>query len=152
VSRSAEMANDIPDGPWVVAQGDYNGRPLFARINTGARGMAGDPGYGHRVGVAVPLLDPNADGLPGPEESAQLDEVEQKLVPALTSGGTAVFVLAITTSGMREFVFYTSKPAAVEPCLQRVSALVETHELEHVVEEDPAWVVFEQFARSTDVA
>jgi hypothetical protein len=146
------MGKDDAEGAWVVAQGEYNGRPLFARINTAVRRLAGDPRYGHRVGVAVPLRRPSPEGLPGAEESAELGELEEKLVSALTAAGTTLFVLAITTSGMREFVFYTSEPASVEPCIERLAGTVGTHELQLVVAQDPEWIVFRQFADSLDVA
>jgi hypothetical protein len=143
------MTGRIPDGPWMVGQGEFDGRVIVVRANTGASTFAGDARYGHRVGVAVPLRSPSADGLPEPEESAELDDVEDKLVDALTDGGTATFVLAITTAGMREFVFYTSNPTSVESRLEQLSREIETHELQHVIEHDPEWDVFKQFAGST---
>ena len=143
------MTGRIPDGPWMVGQGEFDGRAIVVRTNTGASSFAGDARYGHRVGVAVPLRNPNADGLPEPAESAELDDVEDKLVPALTDGGIATFVLAITTAGMREFVFYTSNPTSVESRLEQLSEEIGTHELQHVIEHDPKWDVFKQFADST---
>lgn len=146
------MAKDDAEGAWVLAQGEYDGRPLFARINTAVRGFAGDPRYGHRVGVAVPLRRPTPEGLPGPEESAELAELEEKLAATLSAAGMTLFVLAITTSGMREFIFYTADPDSVEPCIEGLAGNVETHELQLVVAQDPEWIVFRQFADSLDVA
>ena len=146
------MTKKIPDGPWSISQGDFDDRPIIVRTNTGAARLAGDSRYRHRVGVALPLRKPDERGFPQPEEIAELDAIEDKLVLALTAEGTALLVLVITTAGMREFVFYTSEPASVESHLKRLSQKAETHELQHVVEEDSEWGVYKMFAAWTSAA
>src|SRR6266571_4411700 len=67
---------DLPDGPWNVAKGDFNGRPMFIRISAGAVKLKKDHRLRYRVGVAVPLTAPNSEGLPADPESAILDSIE----------------------------------------------------------------------------
>jgi hypothetical protein len=143
------MTRKIPDGPWSVGQGEFDDRPIIVRANTGAASRAGDSRYRHRLGVALPLREPDEHGFPQPEESAELDAIEVKLVPALTDKGTAVLVLVITTAGMREFVFYTSEPTSVAPTLRRIQKEVGTHEIQHVLAEDPEWDVYNMFSEWT---
>ena len=146
------MKNQIPDGPWTVAQGEYEGRPMIVRINTGAASLVGDERFGHRIGVAVPLHNPTPDGLPTAQEAGVLNDIEDALALALTADGSAVPVVATTTSGMREFVFYTSEPASVDSRLQILHQKVASHELQLVVEEDVRWEVYQQFTDPTGAA
>jgi hypothetical protein len=146
------MTNEIPDGPWALGQGECDGKPMFLRTNTGAARLAGDARYRHRVAVAVPVRAPNPNGFPRPEEATQIDQIEDQLDQALTSAGNSIFVLAITTAGMREFVFYTSDPAASAASVAQLASTVQSHQLQHVVEDDPEWEVYQQFADSTDIA
>lgn len=111
------------DSTWTVAQGDYEGSPLFARI----RRDLGHPiraTHTHRVGIAVALLNPDSRGLPRTEEYPVLAEIEDALTSALESGGKSVHVLSITTRGMREFVFYTRDPGWAEGAFRRVQGMV----------------------------
>jgi hypothetical protein len=134
------------EAAWSVAQGHYEGSPLFARIRR-------DPGHpirvthNHRVGIAVPLLSPDSRGLPQGEEFSALSEIEDALSAALESGAKSVHVLSITTSGMREFVFYTCDPVWAEGTFRSVQGQVHTHELQLSIESDPEWSVYQQFSR-----
>ncbi|MEY2930355.1 MAG: hypothetical protein RL033_1104 [Pseudomonadota bacterium] len=145
------MTSEIPDGPWSLGQGECDGKPMFVRINTGASLLAGKPRFEQRVGVSVPFRSPNANGFPRPEEGRVLDAIEDQLVDALTAAGAGIFVLAVTTAGMREFVFYTSDATASQSQVEKVAQAIGSHTLQHVVEHDAEWDVFQQFVESTDV-
>ncbi len=49
---------------WSVGTGQRAGKPIFVRRNTSAASLAGHRDYRFRVGVAIPLKEPNPDGLP----------------------------------------------------------------------------------------
>jgi hypothetical protein len=140
------MTTRIADGPWTLALGEHEGKPMVVRINTGAADHAGDSRYGHRLDVRIPFQSQHPLGLPGPEESARLGAVEDELVSALSADGTAALVLSITKAGMRELVFYTS--SSVEAQLGSIKTA--TGELQHVLNEDPRWSAYKQFAGSAD--
>jgi hypothetical protein len=133
------------EAAWSVAEGHYEGSPLFARIRRDP-GQAIRATHDHRVGVAVPLLHPDARGLPQGEEFAALSDSEDALSAAFESGTKSVHVLSITTSGMREFVFYTCDPGWAEGVFRSVQGQVRSHQLQLSIEPDAEWSVYRQFS------
>jgi hypothetical protein len=131
---------------WAVLQGQHGGKPMFARRNQSAGDFAGHPDYRFRVGVAVPLNAPNERGFPGPEETEQLTAIEDSLVSRLESEQRSLHVLAITTGGMREFVFYTRDRAYADGILKTLGATVSSHKPQAYIAEDPKWGLYKQFA------
>ena len=139
---------NFPTEPWAVAKGEYDGRPMFVRINTGAAAIAGRPGLRHRLGIAVPLQHADSDGLPTGDEISILAELETRLLAELGDGLESVLVLVITTSGMREFVLYTQLVEAAREAVGRVAATTTSHALQFIEEDDPEWSVYAEFAQS----
>ena len=135
------------EGPWSVSQGNYDGSPLFVRIHHGVAPLVGDPRYSQQVGIAVPLLNPDADGLPTHEEGAQIFEIEDAISAALEPNHTSVLVLSITTKGMREFVLYTTDADAVRAAFGALQSSFPGHELQLMIQPDPEWSVYLQFAQ-----
>ncbi len=131
---------------WSVAKGERGGRPIFIRRNVSAVSLAGHPEYRFRVGVAVPLNEPDSDGLPNESEMSELNEIEDALCEHFERGQHSLQVLSITTRGMREFVFYTRAPAEIGLALEALRSQVATHELQSYIAEDPKWTVYAQYA------
>ncbi len=136
---------ELPDGPWSVAQGTYDEHPLIVRINAGAAAVRGDITLRHRVGVAVPLNAPDPAGLPAAAEAVVLTEIEDALIEALGVGRSAVHALVVTTSGIREFVFHTRTPEAVDTAVAGVRDRFPSHDVQWILGEDPDWDVYAQF-------
>ena len=136
----------LPDGPWTVASGDSDGAPLFIRLNTGAATVARHPSLLHRVGIAVPLLAPDTDGLPGAEESGALSRIEASIESALRVGHESILTVVLTTGGMREFVLYTSTPHNVEKGVAAVRTGFPGYEVQCYVEHDKDWDGYASFA------
>jgi len=136
----------FPDEPWSAGQATGKGRPLFVLINTGAAAVRGHPQLRHRVGVAVLLNAPDANGMPGAGEMETLRDIEDAVSAALGIGTRAVHLLVITTSGMRELVYHTTDPETVESAIGSVAARFSSHELQFIQEDDPEWNVYDQFA------
>lgn len=133
------------DSRWSVLTGEHDGRPMFVRRNESAKELRGHASYGHRVGVAIPLCDPDPRGLPKPEESALLGEIEDVLADSLEANQDSLQVLAITTGSMREFMFYTRVPDAIEQRVIAIRARFPSHEVQFYVAHDPKWEGFAQF-------
>jgi hypothetical protein len=112
------------------------------RLNAGARAVAGSAAYGIRVGVAIPLRNPRPDGLPDKAESEQLTAIEDALIAA--SSEHAILVAVITTSGMREFVFYTGTTDWIPEFHQRMMRSTSTHDVQCMAKHDPKWTVYRQ--------
>lgn len=55
-------------------------------------------------------------------------------------------LLSITTSGMREFIFYTRSPSSVPTVVQQLQAQFPAHRVQHYVNEDRNWAIYKQFA------
>jgi hypothetical protein len=136
----------IPEGKWTVAQGMVEGRAMIVRINSAARALVSDAELRHRIGVAVPLLAPDADGMPSAQESQRLNDVEDALCAAFDDGRRSVELLVITTSGMREFVFHTSDPHHVDRSVPAVRAQFPEYQVQLIIEEDTNWDVYQQLA------
>ena len=120
---------------------------MIVRRNDSAKELAGHVDYNHRVGVAIPLLQPNELGLPANGESEQLHQLEDALVTALESGQKSILVLVITTGGMREFVFYTKDPDSTKTVIENLQKTIASHEMQTYVAADHAWETYKTFSR-----
>jgi hypothetical protein len=141
--RQTEASRDS----WSVAQGTNNGRPMFLRINDGLKPLVGKPPFDHRFGVAVPLRAPDENGLPTKPESEELHRIEDALTAAFSDSGKTFFAVVITTSGFREFVFYTSVPGDIVPELERMKKEITSHDVQFYIEPDPKWGIYQTFAK-----
>lgn len=119
---------------------------MLIRRNDSAAELKGHPEYRFRVGITVPLRTPDERGLPTTEESNQLNAIEDSLSNLLQADERSLQVLAITTGGMREFVFYSRDSAHAEAVLRDNQSAPSGHELQSYVSEDPQWQLYAQFA------
>jgi uncharacterized protein DUF695 len=141
-----KQASDPSESRWSALTGHRDGKPLIVRRNDSAGQLAGQGGYKYRVGIAIPLREPNDHGLPSNSENEQLRKIEDALVAQLESGEQAVLVLAITTGGMRELVFYARDPVSAKTVIQHLEPKITSHEIQSYVAEDPAWEVYKKFS------
>ena len=131
---------------WYIYRGGDEKGDLHARFDHDAAPLAGRPEFEIQVGLAVPLLDPGADGLPREGELDALDAIERIVVEE--AGDRAVLVGVISTGGVREFVLYTGDGQWLEEFQRSVSAAVETHEIQMMARRDPAWLVYRAFVKT----
>jgi hypothetical protein len=131
---------------WTLLKGTHEGKPMWVRRNDSALSLKGHADYGHRVGVAVPLVSCNEDGLPTEKEFETLDPLETAIAGALESKNDALQVLAITTNSMRELIFYTRIPAETEGRLNEVRSQFPQRQVQSYVARDKNWDVYEQFS------
>ena len=130
---------------WQIARGEYEGKVIFTRFNTAYKPVAGHPEYAHQVGIAIPFRAPLPTGLPSPEESAELQEVEDVLCAELEANKESVLVGVITTGGMREFVLYTSAPQRVQEKFDSLKTRITTHEIQLMIQRDKSWDTYKRF-------
>ena len=133
------------DGPWTVFEGQHDGRIMFVRTNEAYREHGSVAGYEHQVGIAVPLNNAESSGLPASEEIAQLDEIEDAICSSLEEQAESLFVAVITTSGMREFVFYTREPQSVKRRFEQLRNRITSHELQLMIQADRTWRTYDRF-------
>ena len=138
------------DGTWTIAQGSDAGGPLVVRANASARKWAGHPGLPIKLGLAIPLLRPDAEGLPDAEELAQLNTIEDIVNREVGLRTPGVFALVLTTGLMREFVLYVPKGtdfASIHDAIEAgVAAAGCAHEVQCMAVMEPRWTTFAEFA------
>jgi hypothetical protein len=127
---------------WHVATGQRDGKPMFVRSHTGYREFKGVTGYEHQIGIAVPLRDPDANGLPKPAENEELNSIEDAICPLLEAANESLFVAAITTGGMREFIFYSKSPDQVKAKFQQLRDEIPDRKIQLKIQPDKEWVVY----------
>jgi hypothetical protein len=143
-TKTRKAASPAADS-WSVAQGKNDGRPMFVRINDGLRSIAGKPPFDQRFGIAVPLRAPDPNGFPAADESEALNKIEDDLLNTFQSSRQTLLALVITTSGFREFVFYTSVAEQIGPALEQLRARVLSHDLQFYIQPDKNWEVYRAF-------
>lgn len=57
----------------------------------------------------------------------------------------SLLVAVITTSGMREFVFYTREPEHVKQRFAGLRRSITSHEIQLMIQPDKKWKVYAQF-------
>ncbi len=129
---------------WSVVQFDSNGSPGFARVRQDLTKEIRDY-FEYRIGVAIPLNAPDEHGFPQGDEFDQLSNIEDKLASQIEHAGNGVQVIAITSNGMREFVFYVRNRRVANKAVNQVKGSIAGHELQSYVKHDPDWVVYQQF-------
>ncbi len=117
---------------------------MFVRTNIGYREFRSVPGYEHQVGIAVPLREAEPTGLPGPAEDALLGQIEEIICNSLEEQAESLFVAVITTSGMKEFVFYTRDPQRVRQRFEALRNQIASHEIQLMIQSDKPWRVYAQ--------
>ena len=130
------------DGPWSVGESQYDGKVMIVRSNTGYRELKRVTGYEHQVGIAVPFRSPEPSGLPSPEEHVELDAIEDAISNSLQEQAESLLVAIITTSGMREFVFYTRAPQEVQHRFEQLRSRIASHEIQMMIQLDEAWEIY----------
>lgn len=130
---------------WGVAEARYDSSPLIVRFNETARDWAGHSALPIKLGFAVPLNAPSAGGLPGPEENAQLNEVEDILVAKLAALPRVLHALVLTTGVIREFIFYVPAGVDIKQLHESIQFAVKTHEVQCVATMEPKWDSYRQF-------
>jgi hypothetical protein len=130
---------------WVILEGEEEGRALFVRRNESAKQLMGHKEYSYRVGFAIPLCDPNSEGLPSNEEMKILSSIEDALSKEVAKDKNSLLVLVITTDDMREFVYYTKRPDNIKRVVEEIRTKFISHEIQYYVKEDPDWEIYKEF-------
>jgi hypothetical protein len=130
---------------WTMFHGEFDGKPLIARANAGLKPHVGHPNYSHHVGVSIPFQNPDQNGFPQSDEAAELMNIEDKICAELEIGNQSLFAAVITTNGMREFVFYTSNPEAVQTKLEKLKGEIRSHSVQVIIKHDANWNTYREF-------
>ena len=127
--------------------GEQHGKPLVARFDAKASALVGHPEYPYQVGIAFPLNAPAENGLTTDEENAQLHEYEEQLTALLRQDNESLKVGAITTNGVKEYVFYTASPDGVKAKFEQFSPGIASHHPRLKIQEDADWGAYTRFVK-----
>lgn len=136
------VADAVEASEWQVSEREYEGSRLIARVNAAYRRAADQAEYAIRVGVAIPLNDPDESGLPQGTELEQLNAIEDTLVES--AGLHAALTCVLTTSAMREFVFHSRTSEWIEPFHRQMDEVIAEHEVQVMALRDPEWTFYRQ--------
>ena len=146
VARGLEEARSRPlkmPSTWMLLRAEREGRPAFVNLSE-------NPGW-DRVGslpwlveVRVAVKESNEQGLPGRDELARLQALEDRLEPEVKARTPGVLWGAVTHDGRRTSGFYVAEPSGLRESLAAVVA-GEGFEAEVVVEYDARWRTYRQY-------
>lgn len=137
---------DIPD-TWSVSSDRDHGRPLLVRTRELSDEVIGHPDLPLRMGVAMPIGNPDDDGFAQEPERSLLDGIENALLERLERSGDTLAVAVISGLAMRELVFYCGDARSALERLGEVRARFLANPLQHYVASDPKWRAFRRLSR-----
>lgn len=134
---------------WSLNMVESDGVPISIRYREGVRDAVGHPDYPYQIGVAVPLLDPSEVGLTNAGEVERLYAIEDALADALTHADEAVFVMSLTSGGVREFIYYAHPKDLMhyEKKVGEVRTRFLEHDIQFTMRGDPEWALFTRFSQ-----
>lgn len=144
-TKKAPSLDRFPTESWSVAKAIVDGAPLILRINIGARKYVAHPELPTRLGVTVAFNVPNEHGFCSAAEGEQLSILEDALTAALLKVQAGFPVLAVTTAGKREFIYYVRDEQAAAWAVDAVGSDISTHKFEYGFVPDAEWNYFRQF-------
>jgi hypothetical protein len=122
---------------------------MVVRRNNSIKPFIENADYIYRVGISIPLLNPNNKGFPTKEETSAINQIEDELNNLLEKNDDTIEALVITTDGIREFVYHTRKPQVVEQVINNVRGKFPSHQIQFYVEEDNEWFVYKEFSQKS---
>lgn len=143
---TAKADLQIVDNEWQVSQGQHQGNPLVVRVNTWAKEISAHPEFPYRIGIAIPLLSPQNDGLPSEEENSNLNEIEDEIFDLFQINNNAIVCVIITTSGMREFLIYSSSNK-VDDKIKQLESKFPEYDFQNYASEDKKWDGYKEWVQ-----
>lgn len=130
------MANE---GSFAVFQGQMDGRPLIAMIDTALREYNEKSTVPWFLSLSTPLTNPNPRGWPTPEDANDLNGWEDKVGEELSKETNLVFVGRVPWNGHRELLYYISHASSSAKRLQRLIDEGSTRPFTFRCERDDKW-------------
>jgi hypothetical protein len=129
---------------WSVLQGEYNGKPMLTRLNIGIKPLVGNKSYPYRIGIAVPYINPQSNGLPSGEENLRFNDIEDKINNYFSKKQIGYLCVIITTNGMKEYMIY-SKVDKISDLIDSLKQNNSDYDFQHYVSRDDGWEGYNQF-------
>ena len=135
---------------WSVFNGSYNEKPIITRIKIGFQNNQITQTYPFRLGIAVPLLHAEKNGLPAPQENIVFLNIEKYIVKQIEFSSLGVLCAVILTHGMKEFVFYISDNNIIS-IIKNLEREFPEYQFQHYIEEDEKWIGYHQLLEENHI-
>ena len=141
VMRNRQKQGNVASqgGTFSVLQGNVDGHPMFATIDTGLRNSTERQYLPYFFSISTPLISPTNDGLPSGNDADNLNSWEDAVDARLRSAGRLAFIGRVTWNGHRELLYYL---ATQQPAIDNLKTLAESHStrpLAFTSERDEQW-------------
>jgi hypothetical protein len=126
-------------GGFSIFQGEKDGRPLFATIDTTPHDSKFKATYPWFLSITTSIANPTKDGLTTDAEASALDDWEDSLEKQLSGTCRFVYVGRVTWNGTRQLLYYVDKSESIEAKLRKVSDSHPARTFTVQVERDEQW-------------
>ncbi|WP_186417100.1 DUF695 domain-containing protein [Bosea sp. CS1GBMeth4] len=124
-------------------------RPASIYVDLGLAGTAPVRTQPHMGYVRVSMRQPREDGLSSSEEFEALIKLEDALIDRVAATGVTTYCGRNTSSGYRDFYFYTSDPTAFSASAEEAMADQPEYEFRTGARLDPDWDAYFKFLYPT---
>jgi len=135
----------LPDS-WTVIEAQYGAHRLVGNLRDGVAPLMGHSAYPHQAGIALLLERPRDDGLPGPQESEQIYQLEDAIQARLEEGNQSLLVAKWFVRGCRELVFYTMDVKELSRRVDEIASRGTRNQIQLNTRKDPQWKVLRSVA------
>jgi hypothetical protein len=120
-------------------QGEKDGHPLFAIVDSSFRNQKARAGFPWFLSVSTQLKDPTADGLTMNQEASALNDWEDLLERNYLGGCRFLYVGRVTWNGSRQLLYYLDKPDCAETRLKKFARDFPERVFEFQYQRDEQW-------------
>lgn len=139
---------DSDNHAWSVLEVTRDGEPMIVRLNESAKEWVRHPNLSIRVGFAIPLKNPNPNGMPDTTESEVFAEIEDGIASLISETGPSIQALVVTTGTFKEFVFYIQNGSSIANVHKQASLKFPDYEVQCYGENDPKWLGYLQWQKA----
>ena len=129
---------------WDFYQCLVNDKPASIYLNLGLASRAPLAGYPELFYLRIPMCQPREDGLSSQAEFETLNQIEDKVVEALTADNKMIYVGRLTSDGCRDLFFYSSSDDIDEEALELSLSDFSEYAWEGGINPDPDWETYFQ--------
>ena len=126
---------------WVVAEGDYDGRPVLIRLRELPKEFPASK-YPDRLNVTWTMSEVDENGLPTENEFSRLSDFEDRLIDAVEPDEQSILVGALTCNAEKEFIFQTANASEFLKRLTNMPQEKDRYPIKIERYEDPDWSYF----------
>lgn len=122
-----------------ILQGEVDGYPLFASINSSLKEYSRKGDLPWFVSVSTKFLRPSKNGMPEENEFSGLNDWEDLVEARIGKVCRYAYLGHVTYKGSREVLFYVDSREAVESALKRLQGEQKTLKFDFGVSRDDRW-------------